>query len=208
MQEFQQLRDSAVLSFDQSGVSVLQRLNKQYESVAPRLNGYQIELKASFKWIDAFKASKSIITTCFYTDWACFVYNLAALECQAGIRVDRETDEGIKLANKHFQQSAGYFDYILTNILPKCKVSTTTTNTNNTSNSTSLIGLTPQGLEMLKTIMLAQAQLCFYEKVKRSLTISILLNNDNNIIYIYIYLYIYIGGKRKESRQNECLTSR
>lgn len=79
---------------------------------------------------------------------------MAALESQLGAKIERTTDEGIKSAYKHFQQAAGYFDYILHDIFPNCTTAPGT-----------LVGLSADGLGMARDLMLAQAQLCFYEKV-------------------------------------------
>ena len=155
---FQTLRDSAVLIYEptESGIQTLLKLNYQYSGFVPRLNGYQNELRTSFRWHDGFRTSKSIVSTCLYVDWGCFLFNLGSLQSLLGSKMERSTDEGIKQANKYFQQSAGVFDYILNKILPLC--------TNAKGNSL-ICGLSPAGLAMSRDLMIAQAQLCFYEKV-------------------------------------------
>jgi programmed cell death 6-interacting protein len=110
------------------------------------------EFRVSFRWQDGFRTSKIVMSNCMYVDWACFVWNLAALESQLGSKIERATDEGIKTANKHFQQAAGYFDFIITRILPQCTGSL-------------LVGLSQNAILMSRDLMLSQAQLCFYEKV-------------------------------------------
>ena len=119
---FQTLRDSAVLIYEptESGIQTLLKLNYQYSSFVPRLNGYQNELRTNFRWYDGFRTSKSIVSTCLYVDLACFLLNLGALQSLLGSKQERSTDEGIKIANKYFQQSAGIYDHILTKIYPLC----------------------------------------------------------------------------------------
>lgn len=155
---FQILRDSAVLVYEPTaqGLQTLLKLNYHYTALAPRLNGYQNELRTSYRWQDGFRTSKSIATTCLYVDWGCFMLNLAALQSNLGAKMERSTDEGIKQANKYFQQSAGIYEYVLHNILPLCT---------STKASPTVSGLSVSGVTMARDLMLAQAQLCFYEKV-------------------------------------------
>lgn len=122
--------------------------------MVPRLNGYQSELRVQFQWTDGFRASKSAVSNCLFIDWACLLWNLAALESQLGARMERGTDEGVKNASKHFQQAAGILEYVLVNVLPYCS-------------SNPLSALTLSGLTMGRDLMLAQAQLCFFEKAVR-----------------------------------------
>lgn len=42
-------------------------------------------------------------------------------ESLRGARVDRTSEEGIRAANKHFQQAAGFFEYIREHILPNLR---------------------------------------------------------------------------------------
>lgn len=45
-------------------------------------------------------------------DWVNVLWNVGALLSRLGTQANRATDEGIKTANKYFQQSAGVFDHI------------------------------------------------------------------------------------------------
>ena len=80
------------------------------------------------------------------------LWNLGALESQRGAKIDRSSEEGIRNASKHFQQAAGIFEHIRKNLTPHFQ-------------GTLVSGLTEEGLHMSVQLMLAQAQLCFYEKV-------------------------------------------
>ena len=79
-----------------------------------------------------------------------------AIESTLSTRVERSTDEGTKTAFKHYQQAAGYFDFILS-LLPHCSILTTSSQT--------FPCLTQPGVKFAKDLMLAQAQFCFYERV-------------------------------------------
>jgi programmed cell death 6-interacting protein len=77
-----------------------------------------------------------------------------ALESRAGADADWSSDEGIKAACRHFQQAAGIFLH-LRDKLSAGLIGTLTTD------------LTPNGLSMVSTLMLAQAQGCFFHKATR-----------------------------------------
>lgn len=153
---YQKLRDNCVLISEPSETSIqtILRLHLHYSNFVPRLNGYQSELRVQFQWIDGFRSSKSAMSNCLFVDWACMLWNLAALESQLGARMERGTDEGVKNASKHFQQAAGIIDFILTGVFPYCSINP-------------LSALTHTGLTMGRDLMLAQAQLCFFEKAVR-----------------------------------------
>ena len=135
-----------------SAFEVLIRAHYHYRSIVPRLNGYKSEIRLSLRWADGFRTSKVNISNDLFLDWACILWNMGALESQLGAKIERSSEDGIKAAYKHFQQAAGYFDFILSQVLPKCAPNV-------------LCGLSTVGLGMARDLMLAQAQLCFYEKV-------------------------------------------
>jgi programmed cell death 6-interacting protein len=88
----------------------------------------------------------------FYFDLACCMWNLASFESLMGAKQDRTNEEGLRASNKHFQQAAGYLEHIRVHILPLLPP----------------LGnypcLSEDGLNMVKNLMLAQGQLCYYEK--------------------------------------------
>lgn len=153
---FTRIRRDAVSVVDPSdiGQQTILRYVAQTRSFLPRISGMESEIKTSFAWFDAFMGLKKEAHSNFYFDLAAFLWNLGAFESVRGSKVDRSTDEGIRIASRHFQQAAGYFDYIQEHILPKLVNCT-------------LPCLTVDCLHMVKQLLLAQAQLCFYEKAVR-----------------------------------------
>jgi programmed cell death 6-interacting protein len=125
----------------------------------PRISSTVLEqeIKQTFHWNDAFQATKKSSFMSLYYEMAAVIWNLGALESLRGGRLDRSTDEGIRMAAKSFQYAAGCFDYILTTILPS--LPSTIVN--------QCPCFTAECLNMVKQLMLAQAQLCFYEKAVR-----------------------------------------
>ena len=107
----------------------------------------------SFSWNDAFKPTKKITRHDVAFERVCVLFNAGAVHSFAGIGQDRSTAEGIKSSCQHFQRAAGIFHYLETDVLKDGLPGGSLTS-----------DLRPEGLRMLRTVMLAQAQACFYEK--------------------------------------------
>lgn len=81
----------------------------------------------------------------------CVLFNIAALQSAVAASQSMESDEGLKLATKLFQQSAGIFTY-LKGMTPAAIPSEPTPD------------LTPETLNVLANLMIAQAQEVFVIK--------------------------------------------
>lgn len=153
MTTLQQIRESVLSTTDcENAIAKFLRYHRHLSSLVPRLVGYENELRVSFHFSDPFRPSNKFSTNSWFVEWGSALWNLGALESQRGTKVDRSSDDGVKQANKHFQSAAGVFVFIRHQVLPRV--------TGNVS-----IALTDIGLQMAVHLMLAQAQLCFYEKV-------------------------------------------
>lgn len=127
MKEFSNDRNVGISVTAVSGEKGLNNLCKiifQLQDLAPRFIEYQIDMKLSFSYLDAFKPTKRINSKSMYYDLSVFSWNYAALHSQIGSRVDRSTDEGIRTANKHFQQAAGALTLIKHNYLQRLDTDT------------------------------------------------------------------------------------
>jgi programmed cell death 6-interacting protein len=82
---------------------------------------------------------------------AAVLFNVGAVRSCMAASADRTTPEGMKLACQQFQLAAGIFKHLREKVGPllKCALQSE---------------MTPEGLQMVESIMLAQAQACFYEK--------------------------------------------
>ena len=96
----------------------MSQAHSAYNSVAPRLLGYQSELRLQLQWLDGFRPARAVLSPSLCVDWASLRWNHAALISAQGARQERSSDEGLKLACKHFQEAAGIFEHILTHLLP------------------------------------------------------------------------------------------
>lgn len=155
---FHSIRLSAISISEASGevgLAPLSNIIFHLRSIAPRLVEYQSSLTVTFVYQDAFKPSRITHSKNLHYDLSTFMWNFAALNSQIGSRLDRSTDDGIRAANKHFQTAAGALDWISANCSPHII-------------DDGLRGpITLSLLKMMSMLMLAQAQLCFYEKAVR-----------------------------------------
>jgi len=156
-----------------------------------RLNGLD-NLKLSFTWNDAFGINLKVTSSSLYLDYICCLWNLASFESLMGAKGDRSSEDGIRIANKHFQQSAGYLEYLRTNVL---QYTSFIDNANK-----NLPTITDDGLTMAKNLMLAQAQLCFYEKAVKAKKLGNMksviiakLAKQTSIFYASASVYCKVG---------------
>ena len=118
----------------------------------PRLDGFRDQMDWSFTWGEAFSTVKrDLSSNSLYLDWGSVMWSLGAQESFKGAKIIRDSDEGIRNACKHFQTAAGIFEFITTNILPHLPPKCCAT-------------LSLPSLQLAKNLMLAQGQMCFYEK--------------------------------------------
>ena len=122
------------------------------KSIMPRLQEFEEDMQICFKWKTAYEGGMTLQSNKLLFEWACCMWNIGAAESYMGSTAERATEEGIKTANKHFQAAAGYFDLLLQEDLPS------------TLKNNILPCISTESLRMAKHLMLAQAQLCFYEK--------------------------------------------
>lgn len=99
----------------------------------------------NFSWKDAFLKGKSISQNTLAYERACVLFNLGSLESAVAAGGERRSDDGVKLACKHFQCAAGYFE-LLREIVPTQLVGTLTPD------------LSTAGLGLAVCLMLGQAQ--------------------------------------------------
>jgi programmed cell death 6-interacting protein len=154
---FQQLRNSAItasLSSDQIGLQQLLRYNYHIKNVVKRLGGYESETKFTFSWTEAFRPNNRCQSGSLYLDWASVMWNLASFESHKASLLDRATDEGVRSASLHFQQAAGIIEFIRTDLVQKIS-------------GPKSPELSDSMLRMVLSLLLGQAQVCFYEKAIR-----------------------------------------
>ena len=151
---------------DEASLEAIRKYLSLLNTVAlrfPSLKGGEgkVEWKnLSFSWTDAFRPKNVVAQTDIDFERACFMFNLGALESLAGIQQDLKTIEGVKAACAHFNRSAGIFACLERGMVSEEDASNGPGRLNGTLTS----DLSPEGLGMLKNLMLAQAQFCCLER--------------------------------------------
>jgi programmed cell death 6-interacting protein len=154
LESLQQLRVDAttnVMAATDSSRKLLYKYYQQLIYAEKRFPVSETKIKLSFTWFDAFKPSRKIVMYSLAYEQASILFNAAALESHAGVQQDRSNGEGLVAACAHFKKAAGIFLHLKENVCGKLM-----------GNLTS--DLTGDGLNLLKHVMLAQAQACYYEK--------------------------------------------
>ncbi|XP_043258918.1 programmed cell death 6-interacting protein [Colletes gigas] len=155
--EFSKLRNNALWRAFEKYESSLEVIYSYYDQLCA-LEGKipAHELQIPFKWKDAFdrtifggKLSLTISTLAY--EKVCVLFNIAALQSSVAATQSLESDEGLKLAAKLFQLSAGIFNYLKGNVMMAIQQEPTP-------------DISPETLGALSSLMLAQAQEIFVHK--------------------------------------------
>jgi programmed cell death 6-interacting protein len=156
--EFNKLREKAIWKCFEKFESSLELIYSYYD----QLNALETKVSANefqqpFKWKDAFdkgtifggRASLTLSSLAF--EKVCVLFNIAALQSAVAASQSFDSDEGLKTAAKLFQQSAGIFSQ-LKSMAPAAIPQEPTPD------------LSPDTLNVLANLMLAQAQEIFVVK--------------------------------------------
>ncbi|XP_012281249.1 programmed cell death 6-interacting protein isoform X2 [Orussus abietinus] len=155
--EFSKLRNNALWRAFEKYESSLEVIYSYYDQVCA-LEGKipAHELQIPFKWKDAFDrtmfgAKLSLTISSLAYEKVCVLFNIAALQSSVAAMQLLESDEGLKLAAKLFQQSAGIFNYLKGNVMLAIQQEPTP-------------DMSPETLSALSALMLAQGQEIFVYK--------------------------------------------
>ncbi|XP_076672846.1 programmed cell death 6-interacting protein-like protein AliX [Andrena cerasifolii] len=155
--DFSKLRNNALWRAFEKYESSLEVIYSYYDQLCALESKIPAhELQIPFKWKDAFdrtifggKLSLTISTLAY--EKVCVLFNIAALQSSVAASQSLESDEGLKLAAKLFQQSAGIFNYLKGNVMMAIQQEPTP-------------DISPETLGALSALMLAQAQEIFVYK--------------------------------------------
>ncbi|GAB1608342.1 programmed cell death 6-interacting protein-like isoform X6 [Argonauta hians] len=158
--EFSKLRSTMMAkSVDkhESALEVLYRYYDQLVAIENKLPISENQIRILFKWKDAFdkesffSGRKTLGVVSGMYEKVCMLFNIAALQSQIAASQNHDTDEGLKLSVKLFQQSAGIFGHLKDIVLSHTQQEPTP-------------DLNPETLAAISAVMLAQAQESFYRK--------------------------------------------
>ena len=155
--EFNKLRKNALWRAFEKCDSSLEMMYRYYDQICvleTKIPPGEIQLP--FKWKDAFdrtifggKLSLTISSLAY--EKVCVLFNIAALQSVIASSQSLDNDESLKLAAKLFQQSAGILSYLKSNVMSIVQQELTP-------------DMSPETLEALSSLMLAQAQEIFTYK--------------------------------------------
>ncbi|KAG4067035.1 hypothetical protein HA402_000026 [Bradysia odoriphaga] len=159
--EFGKLRNVAIWKFFEKHEGSLEVVYGYYDQLCALETKIPVnELQIPFKWKDAFDKGSifvgrmSLTLTSLAYEKVCVLFNIAALQSAVAASQSVESDEGLKVATKLFQQSAGIFNH-LKGITPAAIPQEPTPDLN------------PDTLQVLANLMVAQAQEIFVVKAIR-----------------------------------------
>ncbi|KAG9289057.1 hypothetical protein G9A89_015606 [Geosiphon pyriformis] len=132
--------------------NALNRLLKYYGQLVFIGSKFPIDVGIEFPWSLAFSEDKRLIAhRNFFYEKACVLFNIGAMYSQLGVAENRFTAAGVKKASQHFQCAAGCFTYLNEVIIPEMRIPPT-------------VDMSITTLNVLRNVMLAQAQECFWQK--------------------------------------------
>uniref|UniRef100_A0A1L8DN36 Putative signal transduction protein n=2 Tax=Nyssomyia neivai TaxID=330878 RepID=A0A1L8DN36_9DIPT len=147
---------------DTTGVSLLFRYYNLLYYVERRFFPQDRSLGVYFEWYDSLTGVPSCQRTVAF-EKACILFNLGAIYTQIGARQDRCSEKGLDAAVDSFLRAAGVFKHIY-----------------DTFTNAPSMDLKPQVLEVLITLMLAQARECLFEKLLLQME-NMSLNNISHL---------------------------
>ncbi|XP_017082947.2 programmed cell death 6-interacting protein [Drosophila eugracilis] len=156
--EFSKQRNTAIWKFFEKYEASLDIVYAYYDQICALETKISVsELQIPFKWKDAFDKGSifggkiSLTHTSLLYEKVCVLFNIAALQSSIAANQPLDSDEGLKLAIKLLQQSAGIFQY-LKGATPAAVPSEPTPD------------LSQDTLTVLQALMVAQAQEVFILK--------------------------------------------
>ncbi|XP_041371730.1 programmed cell death 6-interacting protein-like isoform X2 [Gigantopelta aegis] len=160
LNDFNKLRNSMITKSVDKHESALEVLNRYYDQLVAIEGKFPItenQIRVQFKWRDGFDEGSFLagkrtlaIASAMY-EKVCMLFNIAALQSQIAAVQNHDSDEGLKCAAKYFQQSCGIFGHLKDIVMSHIQQDPTP-------------DLSPDTLNALSALMLAQAQESIYKK--------------------------------------------
>ncbi|KAJ4450416.1 hypothetical protein ANN_01840 [Periplaneta americana] len=156
--ELSKLRTNAVWRVFEKYESSLEIVYSYYDQLCAlegKIPSHEVQIP--FKWKDAFDKGSifggriSLTISSLAYEKVCVLFNIAALQSSVAAAQSIESDEGLKLAAKLFQQAAGIFNHLKGTVMLAIQQDPTP-------------DLNPETLGALSALMLAQAQEIFVQK--------------------------------------------
>jgi hypothetical protein len=168
IKRFDEMRKQMIANQDKHTEETLHSLREyfyQLKSLLPRFHPMENDIQLDFTWEDPFVPGQSCTMITIYFETACVVWNLAAIGSKlAAAATDtgrsQTTDAATRLAGRHYQLAAGYFEYLKEEIIPNLTSS-------NSYRPCLFKCFTRDYVSVMKSLMLSMGQMSFYEKAVR-----------------------------------------
>ncbi|PSN46080.1 Programmed cell death 6-interacting protein [Blattella germanica] len=156
--ELSKLRTNAVWRVFEKYESSLEIVYSYYDQLCAlegKIPSHEVQIP--FKWKEAFDKGTifggrlSLTVSSLAYEKVCVLFNIAALQSSVASAQSLESDDGLKLAAKLFQQAAGIFNHLKGTVMLAIQQDPTP-------------DLNPETLGALSSLMLAQAQEIFVQK--------------------------------------------
>ncbi|KAJ9593455.1 hypothetical protein L9F63_014984 [Diploptera punctata] len=150
--EFSKLRTNAVWRVFEKYESSLEIVYSYYDQLCAlegKIPAHEVQIP--FKWKDAFDKGSIFAVSSIAYEKVCVLFNVAALQSAVAAAQSIDSDDGLKLAAKLFQQAAGIFTHLKGVVMLAIQQEPTP-------------DLNPDTLGALSALMLAQAQEIFVQK--------------------------------------------
>uniref|UniRef100_T1JEE2 BRO1 domain-containing protein n=1 Tax=Strigamia maritima TaxID=126957 RepID=T1JEE2_STRMM len=158
LNELNKLRMNATwrtLDKHESSLDIMYRYYDQLTALEAKVPPSDIQI--AFKWKDAFDKGSffggrmGLTVSSMAYEKVCILFNVAAMQSQIAASQNTETDEGLKLMAKLFQQASGIFNHLKNIVMSSIQQEPTP-------------DLSPETLSALSSLMIAQAQESFFFK--------------------------------------------
>lgn len=153
--------------------------------VAPRLEGYEADVRFEFCWCHAFNEAQSIASSSVYFELACVLWNVGSSYAALGLDEPRDSMEGLIAAQTHFEYAAGVLCCLKESVLPRIM-------------GRSFPHFSEAGIQFAINLMLAQAQYANYLSLVHLLAIgeidvppATVASVASRVSYFYLRAYSY-----------------
>jgi programmed cell death 6-interacting protein len=158
--EFNTLRNNARRVYEkiESSLKAVNSYYDQLSALEEKVPSHKVQIP--FKWTDAFSngsifhPNSSLTVSSIAYEKVCVLFNIGAIQSSVAAAQNTESEDGLKLAAKMFQQAAGLFSHLKETVMLAIQRDLTP-------------DLKPETLGALSALMLAQGQEIFVKKAIR-----------------------------------------
>lgn len=186
-------------SFSEKGADECREVMGRYQAVVFQTafvcQGVNLKaLQLGFKWADAFEADEQTVVHDWTFERASVLFNLAASISFLATHCDRQTPDGLKQACGLYQQAAGALSAVQAIVKD--------------AGWSASADLSSDTLHALESLMLAQAQKCFFEKAEiDGMSTKVLAMLTAECAHLYEEVGLLVENAKQRSRPISAMSS-